>query len=343
MDEKLVRRTAFASIIFIMIVVIFLESYTKRIDFTDDKIDDNVIIDEISGGLDGGLITFDDAVKIPLPKGVMENDIVINHSMIDRFCTIIISYADFLIDETMIEANAYGVSEYNYIDWEKGIELQLSLNGLYDYETLIKDQHLYIKFFNPRDVYSYIIVIDAGHGGTDTGALVGNIYEKDINLSVMHELKKRMDEENKIKAYYTRTTDVRPSLSARVELANVLKADLFLSIHSNANENSSIRGFEVLYSENDTNRELNSKWFSNLCHEEVMKLVSIPDRGLIHGNYIYVIRNAIPPVAFIEMGYMTNAKDLAIINSKEVQKKYAEGLYQAILRAVNEIEDRKED
>lgn len=81
----------------------------------------------------------------------------------------------------------------------------------------------------------YTVVIDAGHGGKDVGAVDNQVYEKDINLAVALELgrliKKNIDD---VKVVYTRDKDVYLTLQQRAEKANKAKGDLFISIHTNS-------------------------------------------------------------------------------------------------------------
>ncbi|MDR2384994.1 MAG: N-acetylmuramoyl-L-alanine amidase [Tannerella sp.] len=82
------------------------------------------------------------------------------------------------------------------------------------------------------------IVLDAGHGGKDPGALGKNVYEKTINLAVVLKLGKLIEEWfPDVKVLYTRTKDVSVDLIERSNLANSNNADLFISVHANAVEN----------------------------------------------------------------------------------------------------------
>ena len=90
------------------------------------------------------------------------------------------------------------------------------------------------------------IVIDAGHGGTDPGALGAKSKEKDITLALALEIGKRIKEKcPDVEVLYTRTTDVYPTVKGRAIFANNKHADLFISIHCNAAENKSARGVET--------------------------------------------------------------------------------------------------
>ena len=85
----------------------------------------------------------------------------------------------------------------------------------------------------------FVVVIDAGHGGHDSGAVGKTAKEKNINLKVALKLGKLIEEKcNDVKVIYTRKTDVFVSLNRRAEIANEAKADLFISVHTNALANN---------------------------------------------------------------------------------------------------------
>lgn len=91
------------------------------------------------------------------------------------------------------------------------------------------------------------IVIDAGHGGKDPGAVGKNgIEEKDIVLDIVLRLKNELTKQG-VEVVLTRDTDVFHELKNRTEIANKEKADFFISIHVNAADDSSVDGFEAYY------------------------------------------------------------------------------------------------
>ena len=91
----------------------------------------------------------------------------------------------------------------------------------------------------------YMIVIDAGHGGKDPGCIgKGGTREKDIVLSVARKLKNKLDA-NGFKTHLTRSDDTYLKLAQRAEIAERKKADLFISLHANANPKRTMKGFSV--------------------------------------------------------------------------------------------------
>ena len=92
----------------------------------------------------------------------------------------------------------------------------------------------------------FTVVIDAGHGGVDPGALGKKSQEKNINHSVSKMLAELIqDEYPEVKVIFTRTTDVKIPLSKRADIANKANANLFISIHSNASKNKNANGCQT--------------------------------------------------------------------------------------------------
>ncbi|MBO7259967.1 MAG: N-acetylmuramoyl-L-alanine amidase [Bacteroidaceae bacterium] len=92
----------------------------------------------------------------------------------------------------------------------------------------------------------FILVLDAGHGGKDPGAVNGKAQEKNINLNVALRAGKLIEENCKdVKVLYTRKTDTFVELSKRADIANKADADMFISIHTNAAKNTSAYGAET--------------------------------------------------------------------------------------------------
>ena len=208
-----------------------------------------------------------------------------------------------------------------------------------DYVT----QTIYIKFAGGVDdyfdIYDKVIVVDAGHGSHAAGAVKLGISEKSLNLAIVQQLKKLFDEDKRrIRVYYTRTSDTNPTLDQRVQLANKANADLFISVHNNSDATGNftkVKGTQVMYSESD-DAKLSSKKLAEICLKNVVDTTGSENRGLLKGDSIYIIRTSEVPVALIEVGFMTNYKELDLLNSTSYQKKAAEGIYNAINEAFQE-------
>lgn len=92
------------------------------------------------------------------------------------------------------------------------------------------------------------VVIDAGHGGFDSGAVgLNGLKEKDVTLDLAKRLHEKLKKDRNIRSFLTRTGDYYVPLSARTVVANQFQADLFISLHINANENRKPRGAETFF------------------------------------------------------------------------------------------------
>lgn len=98
--------------------------------------------------------------------------------------------------------------------------------------------------FESRADEDIVIVIDAGHGGENLGAQVGNVVEKDINLKVANAMYKRLSYYDGIKVYMTHDEDEGLSLKKRATIAKEYNADYLISLHFNASENHNLYGTE---------------------------------------------------------------------------------------------------
>lgn len=91
-----------------------------------------------------------------------------------------------------------------------------------------------------------VIVLDAGHGGVDPGAIgIGGTYEKHITLAMAKELKEELDKTGRYKVYLTRNRDIFIPLRKRVQIARQHDADLFVSIHADSAANKRATGLSV--------------------------------------------------------------------------------------------------
>lgn len=221
------------------------------------------------------------------------------------------------------------------------IQLTYELNTTYAYLIFEDEHNYYISLLKPKDIYDRIIVLDAGHGGLDCGTYSeGYEYlEKDMNLSMLLYLKEYLEKED-IKIYYTRTEDNRLTLPQRVALANAVEADLFLSIHCNSSLKPEVNGIEVLYNDSqDSWSSFNSKQFSEICLEEMVRYVPLNNRGIRpRSQDVLIIGNSEVPVALVEVGFMSNSEDLSFLIEDKNKKIAAEGMYHAILRAYDVLE-----
>ena len=179
------------------------------------------------------------------------------------------------------------------------------------------------------------ITLDAGHGGTDPGThgLVTGLQEKNVTLPVTKKVKKFLEEKGAI-VYMTRTTDVdvygpdatdRQELQARVDVAEENKSDLFISLHVNASENTSVGGFSTYYHPK-TKYDIQ---VAQCIQDRLMKTADVDDLGVRYANF-YVNKRCTMPGALVEMLFLTNRREERLLSDNWFQNKMAKAIADGI-------------
>lgn len=212
------------------------------------------------------------------------------------------------------------------------------------------------------------IVIDAGHGGKDPGAVgYRGTKEKDIALDVAKRLEKKLSKNMNIKIIMTRDEDVFLRLSERTKIANESNGNLFISIHTNAAEDRRASGFEtfligpnkneaavrvaarenaVLELEGTTDKKLTnedliqatiaqssfaskSEQFASMVQKEIKKRVQSRDRGVKQAGF-YVLMGASMPNVLVELGFISNPSEEKKLRSPQYRDQLATAIYRAV-------------
>lgn len=172
-----------------------------------------------------------------------------------------------------------------------------------------------------------IITLDAGHGGSDPGAIGSDgTKEKNITLPIAKMLKEILEDKG-AKVYMTRTTDVdvfgpnasdAEELQARVNVGEKYNSDMFVSLHVNSSVNKNVGGFSTYYypkTDNDLRlaKNIQNKLAANF---------GVDDLGVRQANF-YVIKRISMPAVLVEMCFISNEKELTLMKGQWFQKKTA--------------------
>ncbi|MDU5140645.1 MAG: N-acetylmuramoyl-L-alanine amidase [Paenibacillus dendritiformis] len=172
----------------------------------------------------------------------------------------------------------------------------------------------------------YTVVIDAGHGDHDSGAVsVKKRYEKDFNLSLALKVGEILSQDDRFNTVLSREDDTFLELSERAQLANSMNADLFVSIHANSVDNMPhVSGTETYY------WRAESKAFAEAMHKQLMEGTQFKDRGVRKANH-HVTRETKMPAILLEIGFLTNAAEEAQLFDEQFQQRVAEHIVKGIL------------
>jgi len=178
------------------------------------------------------------------------------------------------------------------------------------------------------------LVIDPGHGGNDPGHLPNNtnlLAEKHLNLKIAKYVGGYIEKYlQNVKVVYTRTTDVYPSLDDRVDKANNLNADYFISIHCNGNERTSVRGTETHVHSMGLK---NSVAWAKEIEQQFSKRAGRKSRGVKDKrdlqHSLQVLKYTNMTSVLVECGFLTNDAEAAYLNSTYGQEIIASAIFRA--------------
>lgn len=191
-----------------------------------------------------------------------------------------------------------------------------------------------------------VVVVDAGHGGTDPGKVgVDGSLEKDINLAVAERLKTYLEQDD-VKVIMTRETDTglysetdsrkkMADMKKRCEIIEESGADLVVSIHQNSYHEESVSGGQVFYYRDSSK----GKALAEVLQDRFDYVLGDQNRRLpkANGNY-YLLLHVKCPIVIVECGFLSNRKEAALLNSGEYQDKLAYTIHMGIMEYLNKMQ-----
>ena len=198
-----------------------------------------------------------------------------------------------------------------------------------------------LRYKTPVKLGMKTIMVDAGHGGSDPGAINGSHKEKVYTLQIAKRLQTQLEKLG-FRVIMTRTGDTYPTLQERAALCKKYKPDLYISIHCNSATSKTpagietyravpVGGTETKGSKVKTEKQSANEFDANssrLAYEVQKGMLAATggtDRGTRH-QAIYVIGNASCPAVLVEVGYLSNEAEVKKIASPEYQNKIVSGI-----------------
>ncbi len=172
------------------------------------------------------------------------------------------------------------------------------------------------------------VVLDPGHGGSDSGAIGGGLYEKNLNLEVAKLVAEKLTKKN-VYVYMTRSKDTTVSLEDRTNYSNEINPDIYVSIHTNSTVQEDSYGVETHYYKDDS-YSLAQLIHSKFASAKNLKKWETKDRGVIKSRF-YVINHTEAPSILIEMGFISNTQEREKLFTKERQEQIANSIAEGIL------------
>jgi len=346
-------------------------------------VENNKLIGEINTIQNQNFFSINDFIKITNSKNFINDKTEkIIFYIDDKKIKITNQMAFIMIDDNLFQLSSKVVKQNNsyYVPTDSFLKIVnnlsnnisisrsangISLSSLPD--TNVKAVKVDIR--NEKEKWQFkTIIIDAGHGGKDPGAVgYRGTKEKDIALDVAKRLEKKLSKNMKVKIVMTRDEDIFLRLSERTKIANENNGSLFISIHTNAAEDRRASGFEtfligqnkneaavrvaarenaVLELEGSTGKKLTdedlikatiaqsafaskSELFASLVQKEIKKRVQSKDRGVKQAGF-YVLMGASMPNVLVELGFISNPSEEKKLRSPQYRDQLATAIYRAV-------------
>jgi N-acetylmuramoyl-L-alanine amidase len=176
----------------------------------------------------------------------------------------------------------------------------------------------------PTNLSKATIVLDPGHGGSDSGAVsTSGKFEKTYTLKVVEMVAAKLREAG-ANVVLTRSTDTTVDLAKRPKIANSINADAFVSFHFDSTQtNNDASGITTYYYNTKKDSALAKTMSQNLSR------LPLPNKGTMYGNF-QVLRDNDRPAILMELGYINTAKDFKAISSEQYQEAVAEAVYKGL-------------
>ncbi len=283
-------------------------------------------------------LPFDSQLRIEMPPGVDFGQCIINNDYVNKIITVDIPGAGeaYLAEYPMLGETDH-IKKLDFDYQEGSITAVFQMDSVYEPVVEYDERFIYLDFADPHDIYDYIVVVDAGHGGDQPGAVRENVYEKNITLPMVQKIKEKFDAdtEHNIGVYYTRLTDINIPFADRIGLANDLNANFFISVHINALPNdTTTEGCGVMFNEKNPGGKLGSKKLSEILLKSCVKNMECESKNFFNGSTIYILHHAEVPASLIEVGFISNPKERKKMLTDEYQYKLAQGVYEGALKAI---------
>jgi N-acetylmuramoyl-L-alanine amidase len=177
-----------------------------------------------------------------------------------------------------------------------------------------------------------VVVIDAGHGGKDPGAIgQSGVLEKDITLAIARHIAFEAIRYPDLCVVFTRTDDRFLELSERIARAREVRAAIYVSLHTNAAADATARGVETYVAQGARDKE-GSERLAAALQDSVVAATRSRDRGVRTAS-LYIARASMP-AALVEIGFVTEKSEARSLQDPSVQQRIAVAVLEAISRFV---------
>lgn len=266
---------------------------------------------------------------IPLEAGMKAENVVMENHYMDREVWIYIRQAQYsFYEENAVWGEISRICDARYEAREDGVILKFVMTEVLEYHSTLENAALKLTFFRPREQYEQIVVIDALTDG--------------ITAGVAKQLQKSFAEPE-IKLYFVQTESVKAADEKSIQLVEELQADYYLRLGLSENtQDSSLYGICSIYNEEYFIPGFGSVQWADIVTRKVVIASSNRAIGLQTADEDSILKKMKIPAAQINLGFVTNQQEAALLLQESYQEKLAQGIAEAIREAYTKNKKEKQ-
>jgi len=246
--------------------------------------------------------------------------------------------SEYIVDLGVSFSNVLGYGKY-FVSDGRISHMEISTDGttkliLTGSQALVVNvsedkDNVYIDVLTAKEAYPLVAVVDPGHGGHDGGASRNGVTEKVLNTDIAERVLALANRDDIIKVYLSKEGDTFISLTDRASIGNRL-GDIFVSIHHNSSTSSSPQGTETYYFPGASD----GKALATIMQRKLIENLNSTNRGIKTANFS-VLRNSTIPSVLLEIGFVSNSHEAALLAQPEYRQRAAEAIYAGLLESAD--------
>ena len=278
--------------------------------------------------------------EILLPTDVRAENVVMENRYMDRQLWIHIQCDDTEIFEANpVSGDISSILDGRYEVQPDGVLLKFAMDGIKEYRSTMEGNKLRVEGFQPKELYSFIVVLDPAGGGSENGMWGYGYKEKELTLQIARQVQRSFDL-SEVKLYLTRTDDVEVPREDRINLVKEVEADLYIRVSAAENsEDEGKYGIQCYYNEDFFIPDFGNVELADIATKAVTIASSNRAVGLIPVEQESILREINIPAVQLSVGYLSNDQERNLLRQEDYRQKVAEGILNAIEESCQRLKD----
>ena len=286
------------------------------------------------------------AFEILLPANVRAENVVMENRYMERELWVHIQCDDTeFYENNPVSGDISAILDGRYEVQPDGVLLKFAMDSIKEYHSTMEGSYLRVAGFQPKDMYSFIVVIDPVGGGSEKGLRGYEYSENELALQIARQVQKNFNLSG-VKLYLTRSEDVEVTQEERMGLVQEVRADLYIRIGAAENSaDESVYGIQCYYNEDFFIPDFGNIELADITTKAVTIASSNRAVGLVPAEQESILREINIPAVQLSVGYLSNKQENILLQQESYQEKVAAGILNAVeesCRRMTELQWKEE-